>query len=147
MWKPGWGIPIVDLVTRPRGRTRHRSSNIRSRVTSGLASLTVSNRPREIAIGRLSAARLWGDKKSSPPSQTRSSISLLNSNEELCSAYVGRNDGYKGPSPRDLPLHGDFSATSTPRHLRDYIGANDEHRCYIGDHRGIRTHKCEHMTT
>ena len=33
-------------------RTRRRSSNIKSRVTSGLTSLTVLTRPREMAIGR-----------------------------------------------------------------------------------------------
>ena len=62
MWKPGSEIPIVDLVARTRGRTRHRSSNIRSRVTSGLTYLRVLARPREIAVGRLSAVDSGGTK-------------------------------------------------------------------------------------
>ena len=98
-------------------RTRRRSSNIKSRVTSGVTSLTVFTRPREIAIREIIRPRLWVDKKSSPPSQT----SLLNING-LCSAYVGRNDGYKGPSLRHLItatsprfLHCDISATASVR--------------------------------
>ena len=74
MLKTGSEISIVDLVTRTRERTRHRSSNIRSRVTSDLASLTVLTRPRQIDIGRLFRRKTLGGPKSSPPSQTRSSM-------------------------------------------------------------------------
>ena len=42
----------------------------------------------------------------------RSGKFLAEHDKELCSAYVGREDGYKGPSLRDLP-----TATS-PRHHR-----------------------------
>ena len=66
--------------------------------------------------------RLWGDKKSSPPSRLALAISLLNINEKLCSAYVSRNDGYKGPSPLDLItatsprlVHRDASSTTSVR--------------------------------
>ena len=117
MWKPGSEIPIADLATRTRGRTRHWSSHISSRVTSGLTSLTVLTRPREIAIGRLFRRKTLGGRTSSTPSQTRPSISLLNINEEFCSAYVGRNDGYKRPSPRD------FTAVTSPRLLLCDISA------------------------
>ena len=63
-----------------------------------------------------------GGTKVPPPSQTRPSISLLNINEEFCSAYVGRNDGYKRSSPHDLTtatsprlLNCDVSATTSVR--------------------------------
>ena len=50
-------------------------------------------------------------------------------NEELSSAYVGRNNGYKGPSLRDL-----ITATCPrllPCDLRYNLGANDQRRYNI----------------
>ena len=108
---------IVDLVTRTRERTCHRSSNIKSRVTSGLASLAVFSRPRDIAIGRVFRRKALGRPVSSPPSQT--TVGLASpceiSTREFCSAYVGRNGGYKGPSPRD------FITAASPRLLPDDV--------------------------
>ena len=58
-------------------------------------------------------------------------MSLLNTNGRFCSADVG-HDGYKVPSSRDPS-----TATSPLRCLRNYIDTDDEHRCYIGDHRAF----------
>ena len=110
-------------------RTRHRSSNIKPSghershgidgvdPSSGDSHWEIRNPPRTL-----------GRPKVLP--SPNNGISLPNINEELCSAsYVGRKDGYKGPSLRDLStVHGDFS---TLLHLRDGLGTNDEHRYYI----------------
>ena len=123
MWKTGSEIPIVDLVTRTRGRTRHRSSIIISRVMSGLTSLTVLARPREIAIGRIFGRETLGEPKPSPPSQTRPSISLLNINEIILLGLRRPQRRLQG-TLASRPHHGDFSATPPRRLLRDCIGAN-----------------------
>ena len=94
---------IVHLVTRScEGHVTGRIIS-ESLVSSGLTSLMVQTRPREDSYREIrNPSQTLGTKREPPQSQSITSTSLLNINEELCSACVGRNDGYKGPSLRDL---------------------------------------------
>ena len=78
----------------------------------------MQTRPREDSYREIrNPSQTLGTKTEAPRSRSSTSISLLNINEEFCSSYVGRNDGYKGPSLHDL-----ITATS-PRLLPYDISA------------------------
>ena len=108
VWEKESEVHIVEFATHTRERIRHRLSNGRSWMTSSLTSSTVLTRSRDIAIGRLFRRKPLGRLES--PLRVRLGLGIFGEYErELCSAHVGRNDGYNEEWPRDL-----FSATSPP---------------------------------